>query len=208
MKIKREVLKLYAVTDRRWLKENETLCDVVEELLQAGVSCVQLREKEADDKFFLQEAKELNEVCSLYGIPLIINDRPDIAKKAGAAGVHVGQSDMAVEAARELLGEGFIIGTSAHNVEEAQKAESAGADYIGCGAVFGSKTKSSATLLSVEELKKICESVDIPVAAIGGITEENIMHLAGTKIAGVAVVSGLFASEDKMRAARQFLRDI
>lgn len=115
---------------------------------------------------------------------------------------------MAVEAARELLGEDFIIGTSAHNVEEARKAEAAGADYIGCGAVFGSKTKSNATLLSVEELKKICESVDIPVAAIGGITEENIMQLVGTKIAGVAVVSGLFASEDKMRAARQFLRDI
>ena len=206
MKLAPETLRLYAVTDRRWLRPGETLAEAVEELLRAGVTMVQLREKGADDGELLREAGCLQEVCRLRRVPLIINDRPDIAKAVGAAGVHVGRSDMAVQKARELLGEGYIIGASAHNVAEALEAQAAGADYLGCGAVFGSSTKKNVTGLSLEELSAICRAVDIPVVAIGGISLENAGRLCGTGIAGAAIVSGLFAAEDKTRAAKEFLR--
>lgn len=206
MKIDRKVMTLYAVTDRSWLKPGERLSDPVEELLKAGITCVQLREKEADDQFFLAEALELKELCARYHVPLIINDRPDIALQSGADGVHVGLSDMGIEKARKMLGDGFIIGGSAHNVQEALAAQRAGADYIGCGAVFGSQTKSDVTTLPAEELKAICQSVEIPVTAIGGINLENIQKLAGTGIDGVAVISALFGAEDKTLAAKKFLQ--
>ena len=206
MKIKKEALRLYAVTDRRWLKTRETLRSSVEELLKAGVTCVQLREKEAGEELLLQEAEELQALCAYYGVPLIINDYPGIAKKVKASGVHVGLSDMEVEGVRKCLGEEFIIGASAHNVREAREAEAAGADYIGCGAVFGSSTKRNVTVLAKEELKRICQAVEIPVVAIGGITLKNVRQLAGTGIAGVAVVSALFSPEAKERAVREFLK--
>lgn len=198
-------MKLYAVTDRSWLKPGERLADVVEELLKAGVTCVQLREKEADDAWILQEAIELKALCSRYGVPLIINDRPDLAKKAGADGVHVGLSDMGIEKARQFLGDGYLIGGSAHNVEEALAAQKSGADYIGCGAVFGSNTKSDVTTLSVEVLKSICHAVSIPVVAIGGIGLDNIAMLSGSGIDGVAVISALFAAENKTKAVKDLL---
>ncbi len=205
MKIHAEAMTLYAVTDRSWLKPGEALEGAVEELLKAGVTCVQLREKETDEEFFLNEALKLKELCSRYQVPLIINDRPDIAQKAGADGVHVGLSDMGIEKARELLGEGFIIGGSAHNVQEALAAQKAGADYIGCGAVFGSRTKKDVTMLQKEELRAICRTVEIPVVAIGGIQEKNIRELSGTGIDGVAVIGALFAAEDKTAAAKKLL---
>lgn len=205
MKIDRKTLMLYAVTDRRWLKPGERLAGPVEELLRAGVTCVQLREKNADDAFFLAEAKELKDLCAGYKVPLIINDRPDIARAAGADGVHVGTSDMGIEKARACLGEDFIIGASAHNVQEALAAQAAGADYLGCGAVFGSMTKTDAFILSREELKAICQAVEIPVAAIGGIHGGNIGELAGIGVAGAAVISALFAKEDKTLAVRELL---
>lgn len=117
-------------------------------MVRSGVTCVQLREKHASDEEIISEGKKLNEICRKHHVPLIVNDRPDLAKKIGAAGVHVGLSDMGIEKARELLGEDFIIGGSAHNVEEALQAQKAGADYIGCGAVFGSQTKSDVTTLA------------------------------------------------------------
>ena len=197
MKIGSEKLRLYAVTDRSWLKEGETLAGVLEEMLDAGVTCVQLREKTLDDAAFLSEAKAIGALCRRYGVPFIVNDRPDIAKEAGADGVHVGLSDMGIEKAREYLGDGFIIGGSAHNVQEALAAQAAGADYIGCGAVFGSSTKTDATNLSLEELQAICRAVKIPAVAIGGIRLDNVQRLKGSGIAGVAVISGLFAAEDK-----------
>lgn len=206
LKIDRKAMTLYAVTDRSWLKPGERLAEPVEELLKAGVTCVQLREKNADDEFFLKEALELKELCGRYHVPLIINDRPDIALKSGADGVHVGLSDMGIEKARALLGDGFIIGGSAHNVREALAAQRAGADYIGCGAVFGSKTKPDVTTLPAEELKAICQAVDIPVVAIGGIHQGNVQKLAGTGIDGVAVISALFGAEDKTAAVKEFLR--
>lgn len=208
MKIDAKAMTLYAVTDRSWLKPGESLAESVEELLKAGITCVQLREKEADDELFLKEALELKELCKRYQVPLIINDRVDIAKEAGADGVHVGLSDMGIEKAREVLGDGFVIGGSAHNVTEALAAQKAGADYIGCGAVFGSKTKPDVTILPAEELKAICHTVDIPVVAIGGIKQENIHHLAGTGIDGVAVISALFAAEDKFSAAKGLLHTL
>ncbi len=199
-------MKLYAVTDRSWLRPEEKLAQAVEELLEAGVTLVQLREKEAEDAFFLEEAIQLRELCARYGVPLIINDRPDIAKKAGAAGVHVGLSDMGIEKAREMLGADFIIGGSAHNVEEARRAQEAGADYLGCGAVFGSSTKRDVSLLAFSELKAICQSVTIPVVAIGGIRLDNLGELTGCGVAGVAVISGLFAAADKKSAAEAYLK--
>ena len=205
MKIGSEKLRLYAVTDRSWLKEGETLAGVLEEMLDAGVTCVQLREKTLDDAAFLSEAKAIGALCRKYGVPFIVNDRPDIAKEAGADGVHVGLSDMGIEKAREYLGDGFIIGGSAHNVQEALAAQAAGADYIGCGAVFGSSTKTDATNLSLEELQAICRAVKIPAVAIGGIRLDNVQRLKGSGIAGVAVISGLFAAEDKKEAVRNFL---
>lgn len=208
MKLSPEQLNLYAVTDRSWLKPDETLSEVTEELLKAGVTCVQLREKNVPDEEILQEAALLKPVCEHYHVPLIINDRPDLAQKIGASGVHVGLSDMGIQKARQLLGPDFIIGGSAHNVEEALAAQEAGADYIGCGAVFGSTTKTNVTQLPVETLKAICQAVKIPVVAIGGVTADNLHLLSGTGISGAAVVSGLFKPDDKTAAAKRFLEEL
>ena len=177
-------LKLYAITDRSWLKPGETLTEVVETLLKAGVTCVQLREKEAEDAFILQEAQELNALCRRYGVPFLVNDRPDLAQTVGADGVHVGREDIGLTEARKQLGANAVLGGSAHTVEEALAAQAAGADYLGVGAV------------------------DIPVVAIGGVNLDNLSLLAGTGIAGVAVISGLFALEDKAAAAQGFLQQL
>ncbi len=201
-------LRLYAVTDRSWLKPGETLAEVVETLLKAGVTCVQLREKEAEDAFILQEAQELKALCHRYGVPFLVNDRPDLAQAVGADGVHVGQEDTGLTEARNLLGPNALLGGSAHTVEEALAAQAAGADYLGCGAVFGSGTKHNVSQMPLETLTAICQAVDIPVVAIGGVSLDNLPLLADTGIAGVAVISGLFAADDKTEAAQAFLRQL
>lgn len=201
-------LRLYAVTDRSWLKPGETLAEVVETLLKAGVTCVQLREKEAEDALILQEARELKALCHRYGVPFLVNDRPDLAQAVGADGVHVGQEDTGLTEARNLLGPNALLGGSAHTVEEALAAQAAGADYLGCGAVFGSGTKHNVSQMPLETLTAICQAVDIPVVAIGGVSLDSLPLLAGTGIAGVAVISGLFAAEDKTEAAQAFLRQL
>lgn len=205
MKLTSQMLTLYAVSDRSWLKEGETLEDVISILLQNGVTCVQLREKNLSDEEFLREAISLKPLCRKYGVPLIINDRVDIARAAEADGVHVGLSDMEIAKARSILGTDAIIGASAHNVEEALAAEAAGADYLGCGAVFGSHTKTDASFLPLPVLHAICQAVSIPVVAIGGITLDNLPALAGIPIAGAAVISALFAAQDPAAACRDFL---
>ena len=205
MKLEKNRLLLYAVTDRKGIRTKQELYDAVHELLDGGISLLQLREKELSDADFIEEAAVLQNLCSAYDCPLIINDRPDIAKMVGAAGVHVGQTDMAIEEARALLGEDAIIGGSAHNAEEAAAAEAAGADYLGCGAVFGSSTKKNASIMSLNCLTEICQAVQIPVAAIGGIHSKNIHQLAGCGISGVAVVSALFGARDRKAAARELL---
>ena len=201
-------LRLYAVTDRRWLKPGETLAEVVETLLKAGVTCVQLREKGAEDALILQEARELKALCHRYGVPFLVNDRPDLAQAVGADGVHVGQEDTGLTEARNLLGPNALLGGSAHTVEEALAAQAAGADYLGCGAVFGSGTKHNVSQMPLETLTAICQAVDIPVVAIGGVSLDNLPLLADTGIAGVAVISGLFAADDKTEAAQAFLRQL
>lgn len=162
---------------------------------------MQLREKELSEADFEQEAKELLELCHKYNVNLIINDNVALAAKVGADGVHIGQSDMWVEKARAILGKEKIIGVTAKTVEQAKAAEAAGADYLGSGAVFGTSTKKDAKPMDHALLQEICESVKIPVVAIGGIDGGNILLLKGRKMAGVAVVSGLFACEDIKKAA-------
>lgn len=200
MKISPDKLRLYAVTDRTWLGK-ESLEEAVEAALRGGVTILQLREKQAPHEELVKTAMRLKPLCRRYGVPLIINDDVEAALEADADGVHVGQEDMAVAEARRILGPEKIIGASAHNREEALEAQRQGADYLGSGAVFGSSTKKEATTLSREELTAVCRAVSIPVAAIGGITEENCLELAGTGVSGIAVVSALFAAADKEEAA-------
>ena len=200
MKISPDKLRLYAVTDRTWLGK-ESLEEAVEAALRGGVTILQLREKQAPYEELVKTAMRLKPLCRRYGVPLIINDDVEAALEADADGVHVGQEDLAVAEARRILGPEKIIGASAHNREEALEAQRQGADYLGSGAVFGSSTKKDATTLSREELTAVCRAVSIPVAAIGGITEENCLELAGTGVSGIAVVSALFAAADKEEAA-------
>lgn len=201
-----QTLRLYAVSDRSWLKENQTLKEILPLLFENGVTLFQLREKNLAREAFLQEAWEIKEICHRYHIPLIINDAVDIAKEVGADGVHIGLSDMNIEKARSLLGEEAIIGASAHNIAEALAAEKAGANYIGCGAVFSTSTKTDTISLPLNELTAICKAVHIPAVAIGGITDKNLLQLSGSGIAGAAVISALFAKEDIAAAARQMRR--
>jgi thiamine-phosphate pyrophosphorylase len=186
---------LYAVTDRAWTGE-KSLIQQVEEALKGGVTCVQLREKNLGYDEFLAEAIEMKKLCAQYNVPLIINDSVEIAIKAKADGVHVGQSDMEAGRVRELVGDDMIIGVSARTVEEALKAQNAGADYLGVGAMFSTSTKLDAKVLSHGALKEICQAVSIPVTAIGGITRENMMELKGSGVDGVALVSAIFGAGD------------
>jgi thiamine-phosphate pyrophosphorylase len=204
MKLDKNALLLYAVTDRAWLK-GQTLKDQVEASLLGGATFVQLREKELDDAAFLSEAKEINALCQRYNVPFVINDNVDIAAACGADGVHVGQGDTAAAVARKRLGAGKIIGVSVQTVAQAVKAEREGADYLGVGAVFTTSTKPDADTVPVETLSNICKSVAIPVVAIGGITAHNILELRGTGIAGVAVISAIFAQPDIEASARELL---
>lgn len=205
MKLTPSQLLLYAVTDRTWLR-GRTLAEQVAAVLAGGATCVQLREKGTDRAARRAAAEELLPVCRRFGVPLLINDDVSLALEMDADGVHVGRQDMAVAEARALLGSGKILGATAHSVKEARAAAEAGADYIGCGAVFGSATKNDTTPLSLEELGRICAAVDIPVAAIGGISGDNLLQLKGTGIAGVAVVSALFGAEDEKTAAQTLRR--
>ena len=195
MKFAESMLRLYAVTDRSWVG-TQTLYEQVEAALRGGVTCVQLREKELNPEDFLAEAKEIKTLCARYGVPLIINDNVELALKVDADGVHVGQEDMDARDVRGLIGPAKILGVTAKTIEQAQKAQLAGADYLGSGAVFGSTTKPNARPMTKELLHSICQSVTIPVVAIGGIHRGNIASLAGTGIRGAAVVSGIFAAAD------------
>ena len=196
------ILRLYAVTDRAWLGE-QTLCEQAEQALRGGVTLLQLREKDMSFDQFLAEAREIQALCGRYQVPLIINDNVELAIQCGAQGVHVGQSDMEAGHARQLLGPDRILGVSARTLEEALRAEAQGADYLGVGAVFSTSTKLDAQDVSLETLKQICEKVSIPVVAIGGISTDNALLLQGSGIAGLAVVSAIFAQPDIEEAARQ-----
>lgn len=202
MRCDKKDLLLYAVTDRSWLK-GRTLSEQVEDALKGGATFIQLREKELDEGSFLKEAKEMKELCAKYHVPFVINDNVEIAKLSDADGVHVGQSDMETLAVRSRLGEDKIIGVSAQTVEQAVLAEKHGADYLGVGAVFPTGSKADADDVSRETLQAICEAVQIPVIAIGGITEENVMQLTGSGICGIAVISAIFAQTDIKKATEK-----
>lgn len=200
MKCDKNDLLLYAVTDRHWL-DKRSLKEVVKESLDGGVTFVQLREKTLEDDKFLEEAKELKQLCKEYNVPFVINDNVDIAIAMDADGVHVGQSDMEAGNVREKLGPDKIIGVSAQTVEQAVLAEKRGADYLGVGAVFPTGSKDDAVEVSHETLKAICEAVSIPVIAIGGISVNNVSELAGSGIVGIAVISAIYAAKDIKKAA-------
>ena len=204
----KENLLLYAITDRSWLKENETLKEAVKSALEGGATIIQLREKNLSYDEFLHTASELLPLCHSFGVKLIINDNVQICLEANADGVHLGQGDLNAYEARKILGDDKIIGVTAKTVEQAKKAFADGADYIGSGAVFGTSTKSDAKKMDIETLKSITASVDIPVVAIGGICIDNVEKLYGSGISGVAVVSGIFAQRDIKKAAQEILRKI
>ena len=195
MKCDKQNMLLYAVTDRAWVGK-QSLCEQVEAALRGGVTCVQLREKELDEEAFLAEAKEISALCRRYGVPFFVNDNVDIAIACGADGVHVGQEDMAAAQVRRRVGDGMMIGVSVHSVEEAVEAVKNGADCLGVGAMFSTSTKADASVLPREVLRDICNAVDVPVVAIGGIGKGNLMQLAGTGVDGVALVSAIFGAAD------------
>lgn len=207
MKLSESMLRLYAVTDRSWLG-SQTLAEQVEAALRGGATCVQLREKTQCREDFLRQAQQLKVLCARYGVPLLINDNVELALEVDADGVHVGQEDMDAGDVRRLIGADKILGVTAKTVAQALRAQQAGADYLGSGAVFGSTTKANAKPMSRELLQSICQSVSIPVVAIGGIHRGNIASLAGTGIRGVAVVSGIFAAEDIERECRVLRAEI
>ena len=195
MRLDKKDMVLYAVTDRHWLN-GESLYSQVEKALKGGATFIQLREKNLGEEEFLAEAKEIARLCKSYHVPFVINDNVEIAKKVDADGVHVGQSDMEALDVRAQLGEDKIIGVSARTVEQALLAEKHGADYLGVGAVFQTGTKTDAREVEHSVLKEICTKVDIPVVAIGGITQDNVKELSGSGINGVAVISAIFAQKD------------
>ncbi|MGX8714691.1 MAG: thiamine phosphate synthase [Lachnospiraceae bacterium] len=210
MKCDKKAMRLYAVTDRAWVGR-QTLYEQVESALKGGATCVQLREKELDDKAFLEEAIAIRALCHRYGVPFIINDNVDIAIKCKADGIHVGQEDMEAARVRQKVGDDMIIGVSVHSVEEALEAVKHGADCLGVGAMFSTSTKTDVNVLPKEVLKDICDAVDIPVVAIGGIGRNNIAELAGTGVDGVALVSAIFSAEDienECRLLRQLSEDM
>lgn len=196
-------LSLYLVTDKS--DDVEKFLNTIEEAIKGGVTVVQIREKTADTLDFYNLALKVKEITTKYNIPLIINDRVDIALAIDADGVHVGQSDMPCSITRKLIGENKILGVSAATVEEAEKAEKDGADYIGSGAVFPTQTKSDASSVSKKELKNIVDSIDIPVVAIGGITLDNASQLKDTGIAGLSVVSAIMSSENPKKSSEELL---
>ncbi|HIX77822.1 MAG TPA: thiamine phosphate synthase [Candidatus Fusicatenibacter merdavium] len=193
---------LYLVTDSSYHTE-ESFLRTVEEALRGGVTLLQLREKEKSAREYMELAGKVKEICGRYGVPLLIDDRVDVAAAVGAAGVHVGQSDIPVAAARKILGPDKIVGATAKTVEQALEAWRQGADYLGVGAIYPTTTKVKTILTKVSTLKEICEAVPIPVNAIGGLNAGNMDVLEGSGIAGICVVSAIMKSEDPRRTAEE-----
>ena len=202
----RRAMLLYAITDRSWLKQGETLTDVCREVLENGATFLQIREKDLDEKNFEKEAAELKSLCEKYRVPFVVNDNVQIALDIDADGVHVGQSDIKGRDIRSLIGPDKILGISAGTVEEAIAAEKAGADYIGVGAVFGTSTKKDARNLSIEKLREICGAVATPAVAIGGIGRRNVRELDGSGASGIAVISAIFGAGEPGKATGELLK--
>lgn len=204
MKCDKESMLLYVVTDRSWLGNN-TLEQQVEDILKAGATFLQLREKNLDFHRFVAEANIIKQVTDRYQIPFVINDAVEVALAVDADGVHVGQSDLEAGEVRRRIGADKILGVSAQTVEQAVLAEQSGADYIGVGAVFGTATKLDANSVNMDTVRQICDAVSIPVVAIGGINEQNLLQLRGSGVNGVAVISAIFAAPDVSKATQKLL---
>ena len=196
-------LSLYLVTDKS--DDVEKFLNTIEEGIKGGVTVVQIREKTAETLDFYELALKVKEITKKYNVPLIINDRVDVALAIDADGVHVGQSDMPCDVTRRLIGKDKILGVSAATIEEAKKAERDGADYIGTGAVFPTATKDDADSVTKDELIEIVKSIDIPVVAIGGINLDNARELNGTGIAGLSVVSAIMSSDNPKKYSQELL---
>ena len=196
-------LSLYLVTDKS--DDVEKFLKTIEEGIKGGVTVVQIREKTADTLDFFNLALKVKEITRKYNVPLIINDRVDVALAIDAEGVHVGQSDMPCDVTRKLVGPDKIVGVSAATIDEAKKAEKDGADYIGTGAVFPTATKDDAPKITKNDLKEIVDSINIPVVAIGGITLDNAHELIDTGIAGLSVVSAIMSSDDPKKSSEKLL---
>ena len=200
----REALKLYLVTNR-YQDSLESFLEKVETACRSGVSIIQLREKNLTTNQYYQLAKQVKEITDAYQVPLIIDDRLDVCLAVDAAGLHIGDDELPVSVARKVLGPEKILGVTAKTVKRALEAETAGADYLGTGAIFPTTTKENAPITLISTLKTICQTVAIPVVAIGGLTSENIDQLIGTGIAGVAVVRDLMQAEDIEAKTQAFL---
>ena len=200
----REALRLYLVTNR-YQDSLESFLEKVEMACRSGVTIVQLREKNLTTNQYYQLAKEVKEITDAYQVPLIIDDRLDVCLAVDAAGLHIGDDELPVSVARQVLGPEKILGVTAKTVKRALEAEEGGADYLGTGAIFPTTTKENAPITLISTLKTICQRVAIPVVAIGGLTSENIEQLIGTGIAGVAVVRDLMQAEDIEAKAQSFL---
>lgn len=196
---------IYLVTDDGCL-QGRALIDCVREALEGGVTLVQYRAKTASSAEMYAEALQLKALCDSFKVPLIINDRLDIAMAVGAAGVHLGQDDLPCSAARKLLGEDYIIGVSAHNPAEAKAALQSGADYLGCGAVFGTATKADVKKLGTDGLAAICKAKGLPVVGIGGVTADNYREVRAAGADGAAIVSGILAQPDIRTTVRAIAR--
>ena len=196
-------LSLYLVTDKS--DDVEKFLKTIEEGIKGGVTVVQIREKTADTLDFYNLALKVKEITTKYNVPLIINDRVDVALAIDADGVHVGQSDMPCDVTRRLVGPDKIVGVSAATVDEAQKAQKDGADYIGTGAIFPTATKDDAPKITKKDLKDVVDSIDIPVVAIGGINLENASQLNDTGIKGLSVVSAIMSSDNPKKSAEELL---
>ncbi len=200
----KKAMCLYAVSDSMWLN-GRTLPEVIRESLEGGATFMQIREKNLPYDEFLALAKEVKKVTDEFRVPYVVNDEVEIAKAIDADGVHIGQSDKALVDARKILGPDKIIGVSAQTVEQAVEAQKNGADYLGVGSIFTTSTKLDADDVSLETLRAICDAVSIPVVAIGGIKEDNILDLKGTNVDGVAIVSGIFGAENIKEATSKLL---
>ncbi len=205
--MKREDLRLYLVTDSSGLAEQEFL-EKVEAAIKGGVTIVQLREKDKSTREYMELAEKVHEITRKYKVPLIIDDRIDVAMAIDAEGVHLGQSDMPVDIARSILGTDKIIGATTKTVEQALEAYEKGADYLGVGAIYPTTTKVKTVLTSVDTLKDICKAVTIPANAIGGLNKDNIEILRGAPIAGICVVSAIMKAEDSGEATLELRKAV
>lgn len=200
----KETLRLYLVTNR-YQNPLETFLKKVEQACQSGVTMIQLREKQLTTNQYYELAKIVKQITDTYQVPLIIDDRLDVCLAVDAAGLHIGDDELPVSVARQVLGTEKILGVTAKTVKRALEAEESGADYLGTGAIFPTTTKENAPITLISTLKDICQTVDIPVVAIGGLTCENIHQLSGTDIAGIAVVRDLMQARDIEKRTQEFL---